>query len=324
MNQAEELGSRLLGKAAGDYELVRLVADGSFSWVFQGNHRGDDSACMIKVAKPADQLGRRDSERLFPTLAQIFLTGGLTEVIPDAQQLLHLEYTTLSRAKGDHVVGVGKFETAGPFWFYQMDFVNAPNLRRWSEFQPTQLQVGIQLARTVERLSQAGLAHGDLKPDNILVNAHGITLIDPGYFGPIDADPVNVEFCAVSTPQYYPFVQPDDLFACGVIFWELAMGRHPFDGSGLRRGDAKIGESLAALLEVRQNIGQYWMSPIWNMKLPSVIRADISGEYEEFLLKGLRLVRTADGGLDCGPGFADAGEMVERLVWLESQGQDHF
>ena len=112
---------------------------------------------------------------------------------------------------------------------------------------------------TLEALTVAhrhGLVHRDLKPSNIMVGAAGeITLIDFGVAKQVAAKggerqgPQTRTGMALGTPRYMAPEQVrskgvvsarTDLYACGILLYELLAGHTPFDGSE--------GELLAAHL----------------------------------------------------------------------------
>lgn len=314
----------MIGKVAGDYELVRIIADGPFSWLALGRARESGTTRAIKVAKPSGQAGFNKAEAIFPTQALRFTTGGIAEIAPDPEQLLLFQHRTLSGVSDSNVIKPGRLDTKGPFWHYDMEFVEGITLRELSRTQRVSLGLGIELCSTLIRVAPQMPCHGDLKPDNILFRSEGIILIDPGYFGPIDAEPENLEFAAVTTSAYYPFLSCDDLLACGIVFWELAMGEHPLDGSGIPTAGIEVGDGLLALIEQRENIGQYMLSPLQNLRAPRKVHPEFSPEYEEFLLRSLGLCQNKRGVIDTGKGFESFKEMLERLSWLKKNGQEKF
>jgi serine/threonine protein kinase len=106
---------------------------------------------------------------------------------------------------------------------------------------PELLDLLIGLTEAVAAVHQAGIAHRDLKPDNVLVAPGGrVVLIDFGIFTPEFADTPKGQ--VTGTPDYMApevirsSVRPGeghlvDLYALGVIAFELVAGKLPFHGN---------------------------------------------------------------------------------------------
>lgn len=111
-----------------------------------------------------------------------------------------------------------------------------------------------QLLRGLEHAHDAGLIHRDLKPENVLVEEHadgtltarivdfGIAVLrDTSDTSDPDARRITSAGVVLGTPMYMapeqalgqPLDPRVDLFALGVIVYELLAGIPPFDGSGV-------------------------------------------------------------------------------------------
>ena len=96
----------------------------------------------------------------------------------------------------------------------------------------------------LDALHREGLVHRDLKPSNIFVTPHGVKLLDFGLTCPVEAatDETDARVTApgtvVGTPQYAAPEQlrgetgdaRTDLFAAGVVLYEMLVGKPPFSG----------------------------------------------------------------------------------------------
>ena len=106
----------------------------------------------------------------------------------------------------------------------------------------------VQLTRALSAAHRAGIVHGDIKPENIMVRDDGyVKLLD---FGLARANPLQDEATAngsfsldgagklVGTIRYMSPEQArsevidssSDVFSLGIVFYEVATGRHPFAG----------------------------------------------------------------------------------------------
>jgi len=96
----------------------------------------------------------------------------------------------------------------------------------------------LETLRALDHLHGLGYLHRDLKPSNILVDVHGdrdpaAHLIDFGIAIPIEAEP---EELFIGTPEYSapelmagdPFDVRQDLYAVGLLLYEIVAGRRPW------------------------------------------------------------------------------------------------
>jgi len=101
------------------------------------------------------------------------------------------------------------------------------------------LRYAAAMAGGLAAAHRQGIAHGDLKPENIIVNSDGqLKILDFG-LAVLRREPAPaLAEAVVGTPGYMAPEQlrgqpPDsraDVFAFGVILFEMATGRHPFAG----------------------------------------------------------------------------------------------
>lgn len=117
---------------------------------------------------------------------------------------------------------------------------------------PDTLRLGVEIAEALERAHGAGVIHRDLKPDNILLQPDGHMKIldfglakrlmrsdaDPDLISKIDttltAEGVIVGTLGYMSPEQARGEKVDhraDLFALGVVLYEMATGRNPFRGT---------------------------------------------------------------------------------------------
>ena len=156
-------------------------------------------------------------------------------------------------------------ETAGGQPFIAMEYVEGQTLRHLLQTHPptlkTALDIAIQIAAGVGAAHAIGIVHRDLKPENVIVRHDGLVkVLDFGLAklaaGGLPADDATrtlVQTDAGVVMGTFTYMAPEqarglqldaraDIWALGVILYELVSGRVPFTGE--TRSDV-----LAAILE---------------------------------------------------------------------------
>lgn len=153
------------------------------------------------------------------------------------------EAMILPTLKGPHVpsfVAAGDLATTP---YLVMEWIEGRTLESWVDAAPLPpaevVRLGAALADALHSLHQQGVIHLDVKPDNAVVRGDGsVVLIDFGLAhhtaGP-DLLAVETHFGMGSAPYVSPEQllgsredRRSDLFALGVVLYELATGKLPF------------------------------------------------------------------------------------------------
>jgi serine/threonine protein kinase len=135
------------------------------------------------------------------------------------------------------------------------------------------LQYGAQIADALARAHRAGIVHRDLKPGNVMLTRDGVKLLD---FGLAKATPggsagdatlaptaLTSQGMVLGTPHYMAPEGLDgrdvdtrtDIFALGVVLYEMLAGERPFHGTSpaqlvasiLERTPKPLGETVTGL-----------------------------------------------------------------------------
>lgn len=124
--------------------------------------------------------------------------------------------------------------------FFTMDLHdNACTLREAASGQPlaTKVDLLVQLLHALAYLHRRGLVHRDVKPENALCVGGVVKLIDFGLAvrpGETEAEASSCGTLAYAAPELLrgaPFEPSADLYAVGIIAYEIFTGRHPYDTS---------------------------------------------------------------------------------------------
>ncbi|HEY9868019.1 MAG TPA: hypothetical protein V6D08_02325 [Candidatus Obscuribacterales bacterium] len=307
-----------IGMLLDGYCLDELLCDGPYSWVLRGIRTDDGSVLAFKIAKPLELSGRVKTPKGAQTTGIVFTTGSITGVHPDPQQLLAAQAHKLQALADPAFVSVESFDLRNSECYLKMGYLHGQTLKELAQRQPVPISVFVKLLEALDRLSQNPKFdyHGDIKPENIMVDSEGgIKLLDPGHFGPLDCQEGNYGYCIVTTPAYYPLLTPDDMFAVGIMLWEIACKRHPLDGSSSLDEIPLNGlaEDLIQWVRAAQVVGQHFLMPLLQAGRPSHIRPDLSPAAEQTLLKAMRLRLTPDNKIGRDPGFASFSEFADAL-----------
>ncbi len=106
---------------------------------------------------------------------------------------------------------------------------------------------GAQIAGALAEAHSLGIVHRDLKPSNIMLTRHGVKVLDFGLAKivsekkPLSATGITETDAVMGTPAYMAPEQVDrqeptfatDLFALGLVLYEMAVGKLPFPGASL-------------------------------------------------------------------------------------------
>jgi serine/threonine-protein kinase len=104
---------------------------------------------------------------------------------------------------------------------------------------PRAIAITRDLVRALAHAHARGVLHRDLKPENIILVARGAVIIDFGLAALHDAAPLTRDGMCIGSPSYLaperlrgaPHDERSDLYAVGVILYEMLAGLKPFVGA---------------------------------------------------------------------------------------------
>lgn len=188
------------------------------------------------------------------------------------------EVKLAARLQQANIVPVLTAGTSGSLPYYTMPFVRGESLRtRMASGHPVSISEGVNILRDVARaLAYAhaeGVVHRDVKPENILLSGGAAVVTDFGIAKAIAVSRTQANATtgltqagvSLGTPAYMAPEQAlgdpatdhrADIYAWGVVAWELLAGAHPFAERGTIQAliAAHIAESPPSLSVRRPDV----------------------------------------------------------------------
>jgi serine/threonine-protein kinase len=148
-----------------------------------------------------------------------------------------------------NIVQVYDYGQSGDAYFIVMELINGSDLRHYLKQEPTHtlppdhsVEIAHDVALGLGAAHRRGIVHRDVKPQNILLNDEGLVkLTDFGIasmYKDADAERLTTTGMTLGTVQYYAPEQAQgeivtpaaDVYALGIVMYEMLTGRTPFDG----------------------------------------------------------------------------------------------
>src|SRR5688572_8520759 len=213
----------LIGTMAGNYKLVERLGAGGMGEVYKAVHPSIGSKVAIK------------------------LLHAVAARAPGIQERFLIEAQAVNRIEHDGVVKIidaGRLESGRPFLV--MELLHGESLQQIKKRARMPVseacKVMIDVLDALEAAHRAGVVHRDLKPPNVFRTKSGRTIVLDFGIAKLMAPEANLRLTltgmAVGTPHYMapeqirglPITPAVDVYAAGVMLFELVCGRHPFEG----------------------------------------------------------------------------------------------
>jgi serine/threonine-protein kinase len=218
----------LIGRTVGSYRIERLLGEGGMGSVYQAYDLSLERMLAIKFIHP--HLARR----------------------LDFQQRFIQEARLMARLDHPGIIKVYMLGKEGDLLFLPMEFIKGGNLRqlldkmiqdkKWIPQNEAVLLVR-QLCEVVEYAHEHGVLHRDIKPANLMLKPQPtdglpfrVILTDLGLAKLLEGLGITQEGTSLGTPAYMSPEQAagratdrrSDVYSLGVLLYELAVGRLPF------------------------------------------------------------------------------------------------
>ena len=215
----------MIGSTLSHYRIVEKIGAGAMGEVYRAHDERLDWDVALKIL-PGGIIGDEASRRRF-----------------------RREALALSRLNHPNIETVFDFDTQDGNDFLVMEYIPGPTLghvlaeREMPEKEV--MKIGVQLAMALDEAHEKGVVHRDLKPSNIIITPRGqVKVLDFGLADLLETgDPAEASTKTVTAPagtlrymapevlQGRPADARSDIWSLGVVLYEMACRKVPFQGS---------------------------------------------------------------------------------------------
>jgi len=217
------------GTRLGPYEVMALVGRGGMGEVYRARDTRLDRDVAIKVLASSSSADSGQVDRLIR------------------------EARAISRLNHPHICALHDVGRHDGLTFLVMELLEGTTLAHEVAKGPLQIaraiDIAVQIADALDAAHRHGVIHLDLKPSNVMVTPNGVKLLDFGIAklreGEESADDRAITRRVAGTKESailgtYPYMSPErlqgreadarsDVFALGVVLYEMATGSRPFE-----------------------------------------------------------------------------------------------
>ncbi len=210
-----------VGQVLDKYELLERVGQGGMAIVYRGRDRSLKRDVAVKV------LHRHLSDH------------------QEARDRFEREAHAVAKLRHENILEIFDYSGRSADESYIVtEFIDGQTLKQFVTDHPPQYpEIGamivVQICRALAHAHAQGILHRDVKPENVMIRADGVVkLMDFGISQMIDTQRLTVTGQLLGSPAYMspehvegrPLDVRTDVFACGIVLYQLAVGSLPFHG----------------------------------------------------------------------------------------------
>jgi len=210
-----------VGQVLDKYELLERVGQGGMAIVYRGLDRSLKRTVAVKI--------------LHKHLAES----------KEARDRFEREAQAVAKLRHDNILEIFDYASKADSESYIVtEFIDGQTLKQFFTDRPiTFPEVGamiiLQVARALAHAHAAGILHRDVKPENIMIRSDGVVkLMDFGISHMVDLERLTVTGQLLGSPAYMapehvegrPLDFRTDVFAVGIVLYQLTVGKLPFEG----------------------------------------------------------------------------------------------
>ena len=210
-----------VGQVIDKYELLERVGQGGMAIVYRGLDRQLKRTVAIKV------LHRHLSD------------------YQEARDRFEREAQAVAKLRHENILEIFDYSAKEGFESYIVtEFIEGQTLKQFVTERPIAFpEIGamiiLQVGRALAHAHAGSILHRDVKPENIMIRADGIVkLMDFGISHMVDLERLTVTGQLLGSPAYMapehvegrPLDYRTDVFAAGIVLYQLSVGKLPFEG----------------------------------------------------------------------------------------------
>ncbi len=210
-----------VGQVLDKYELLERVGQGGMAVVYRGIDRTLKRVVAIKV------LHKHLSD------------------YQEARDRFEREAQAVAKLRHENILEIFDYAARPDSEAYIVtEFIDGQTLKQVITDRPIAFpEIGamllLQVSRALAHAHAAGILHRDVKPENIMIRSDGVVkLMDFGISHMVDLERLTVTGQLLGSPAYMapehvegrPIDYRTDVFAAGIVLYQLCVGRLPFEG----------------------------------------------------------------------------------------------
>ena len=210
-----------VGQVIDKYELLERVGQGGMAIVYRGLDRQLKRTVAIKV------LHRHLSD------------------YQEARDRFEREAQAVASLRHENILEIFDYSAKEGFESYIVtEFIDGQTLKQFVTERPIEFpEIGamliLQVCRALAHAHAGSILHRDVKPENIMIRSDGIVkLMDFGISHMVDLERLTVTGQLLGSPAYMapehvegrPLDYRTDVFAAGIVLYQLSVGKLPFEG----------------------------------------------------------------------------------------------
>lgn len=232
------------GQILDKYELLECVGQGGMASVYRAHDLQLKRVVAVKI------LHRHLSDH------------------KEARNRFEREAQAVAKVRHENILEIYDYSAkAGSDSYIVTEFVDGRTLKQCITDRPIAFpeigaMVAFQVCRALAHAHSASILHRDVKPENIMIRGDGVVkLMDFGIAHMVDLERLTVTGQLLGSPAYMapehvqgrPLDFRTDVFAAGIVLYQLTVGKLPFEGKNPHEVLKRIAE--CQFRDPRQEVG---------------------------------------------------------------------